>query len=127
MKRLTRSSRERVIAGVCGGVAEFFGLDVYMTRLLWILFAFMGGISIPLYLVLWWALPLDAAVVWESGGVIDVENPQEQARRRSLLGTALIVLGVFFLIDEFFPWFSLLKLWPLLIVAAGVFLIYQKH
>lgn len=42
MKTLRRSASQRMIAGVCGGIAEYFNIDPTIVRLLWALFAFTG-------------------------------------------------------------------------------------
>mgnify|MGYP000967483691 FL=1 len=56
MKKLARS-QDKIIGGVCGGVAEYFGMDVFLVRLLWVLLACFGGTGFILYLALWLLLP----------------------------------------------------------------------
>jgi phage shock protein C len=58
-KLLHRSRTERMIAGVCGGIAEYLDVDPTIVRVLWVLFAFMAGTGILLYLILWVVMPLD--------------------------------------------------------------------
>ncbi|MBP3829602.1 MAG: PspC domain-containing protein [Bacteroidaceae bacterium] len=57
-ERLTRSSYNKWIGGVCGGMADYFGWDAELLRLIWVLLtigtAFCGGI---VYLVLWLLMP----------------------------------------------------------------------
>lgn len=55
-KRLFRS-RNKVIAGVCGGVAEFFGLDASMVRLATVLLILFAGLSLWVYIILWLIVP----------------------------------------------------------------------
>ena len=50
-QRLYKSNREKMIDGVCGGVAEFFNIDPTLVCLAWILFCAMGGSGILAYLV----------------------------------------------------------------------------
>ncbi len=50
-KQLFRSDRNRVIAGVCGGLGEYFGFDPILLRLLFVIFALFGGISFIPYLL----------------------------------------------------------------------------
>jgi phage shock protein PspC (stress-responsive transcriptional regulator) len=47
-RRLYRCRENRVIAGVASGVAEFFGLDATLVRVLWFLSIFFGGVSLLL-------------------------------------------------------------------------------
>ncbi|HZX47134.1 MAG TPA: PspC domain-containing protein [Clostridia bacterium] len=42
-KKLYRSQTDKMIAGVCGGIAEYFGIDSTLVRLGWVLFTFAGG------------------------------------------------------------------------------------
>jgi phage shock protein PspC (stress-responsive transcriptional regulator) len=57
-ERLARSSYNKWIGGVCGGMADYFGWDAELLRLIWVLLtigtAFCGGI---VYLVLWLLMP----------------------------------------------------------------------
>ncbi|MBR5851494.1 MAG: PspC domain-containing protein [Bacteroidaceae bacterium] len=57
MKKLFRSSKDRVIGGVCAGVAEFFGLDVKLVRIAWLVAALFAGVGALLYLILFLILP----------------------------------------------------------------------
>jgi len=58
-KRLVRSSSQKMIAGVCGGVAQYLGWDVAIVRLLWIVLTLAGGSGILIYLILWLVMPQD--------------------------------------------------------------------
>jgi len=57
--KLYRSRRERMIAGICGGLAEHFGIDPTWVRLLFILFFFVGGSALLFYGILWLIVPLE--------------------------------------------------------------------
>ena len=52
MRRLKRSATDNKIAGVCGGIAEYFGIDSTIVRVLFAIFALSGGSGIILYIVL---------------------------------------------------------------------------
>lgn len=56
-KRLTRSSTDKKIAGVCGGLAEYFGIDSTLVRLLFVLVALLPGPGLLLYIILWIIMP----------------------------------------------------------------------
>ena len=58
-KRLTRSRTERMIAGVCGGIAEYIGIDPTLVRVIWVLITLMAGVGALLYLILWVVMPLE--------------------------------------------------------------------
>lgn len=57
MKRLYRSRENRMIAGICGGLGEYFEIDPTIVRLLWILAIFVAGGGILAYLIAWIVIP----------------------------------------------------------------------
>jgi len=57
-KKLYRSNDNRWLAGVCGGVAEYFDVDPTLIRVLFILFSFVVGGGLIVYLILWLVIPL---------------------------------------------------------------------
>lgn len=50
-KRLYHSNGSKVIAGVCGGIAEYFDMDPTLIRLGWVLFCAMGGSGVLVYII----------------------------------------------------------------------------
>lgn len=50
-KRLYKSDVNRTIAGVCGGIGEYFNIDPTLIRLAWIIFCFAGGSGILAYII----------------------------------------------------------------------------
>ena len=66
--RLYRSARERKLAGICGGMAEYLGIDPALVRVIWILAAlFSFGIVILLYLILIFVIPSEDQLPPRSG------------------------------------------------------------
>jgi phage shock protein PspC (stress-responsive transcriptional regulator) len=58
--KLWRSRRDRMLAGICGGIAEHFGWSSTRVRFAWIVLALCGGSGVLLYLLLWLVMPADA-------------------------------------------------------------------
>lgn len=56
-RHLYRSREERIIAGVCGGLADYFGLDVSKLRIALLVLILIGGLSIWVYIILWLVVP----------------------------------------------------------------------
>ena len=50
-KRLFKSHENKMIDGVCGGIAEYFDLDPTVVRLAWVLFSAFGGSGVLAYLI----------------------------------------------------------------------------
>ena len=65
-RRLTLSETDRQIAGVCGGMAEYFGVDATLVRLVWCLASiFLGAVvfGVIAYLIAWFLIPRPTSVV----------------------------------------------------------------
>ena len=56
-RHLYRSREEHIIAGVCGGLADYFGLDVSKLRVALLIMILLGGLSIWVYIILWLVVP----------------------------------------------------------------------
>jgi len=59
MKKLYRSRKDSKIAGVCGGIAEYFNVDPTIIRLLAVLTIFFGGGGVVAYIIAWLIIPLE--------------------------------------------------------------------
>jgi len=59
-KRLYRSRTDRKIAGVCGGLAAYVGIDPVIPRLLWIVFALAAGMGVLAYIICWLVVPQES-------------------------------------------------------------------
>ncbi len=55
-KKLTRSN-DRIIAGVCAGMADYFGFDKTLMRVIYLLLVLFGGVGILAYIILWILMP----------------------------------------------------------------------
>jgi len=73
-KKLYRSNDDRWLAGVCGGIAEYFNLDPTLIRVLFILFGLIVGGGLIIYLILWLVIPQAPADAVQD----PVEEPAEQ-------------------------------------------------
>ena len=116
--RLTRSTT-KVVAGVCAGLARYFGIDAALVRLAFIVFAFTAGASIAVYVVLWILMPPD------DGTMVAAMVP---ARSHDALGLLLVALGGLWLLStlgafRFIDWrFG----WPVVLIAVGVALLARR-
>ena len=59
-KRLYRSRSDRKIAGVCGGLAGYFGIDPVIPRLVWIVFVLAAGMGVLAYIICWLVVPQES-------------------------------------------------------------------
>lgn len=149
--RLYRSRSNAMLGGVAAGLADYFGLDPTLVRLVCFLSIFTAAGPF-LYIVAWIIIPPapegEASPAFERTEqirqqVIDTakdfeaqwkgeptprsaEDPEQTAgRRRQLLGWILVAIGVVVLARRFFSWIALDVVWPVIIILAGVFIIVQ--
>ena len=64
-KRLYRSGKDRILGGVCGGIAEYFNVDPVLVRLLWVLISLAWGTGILLYIIAWIIIPGNPKHKWD--------------------------------------------------------------
>ncbi|MGE5582860.1 MAG: PspC domain-containing protein [Bacillota bacterium] len=129
-KQLHRSLKDRKIAGVAGGLAEYLNVDSTMIRLLWVLAIFLGGGGILAYLIAWIIIPEEEPAVIETGSdsaeaplTETKSEPVEKQQRYSIIGLLLIVIGVVFLIRQFLPWELSRYTWPFILIIIGILLL----
>jgi len=63
-RKLYRSGKNRILAGVCGGVAEYFKIDPVLVRILWGITVFFFGLGIILYILFWIFVPRNPNHNW---------------------------------------------------------------
>jgi phage shock protein C len=126
-KRLHRSRSDRVFAGVCGGLAEYFGVDAVLLRIVAVALALSGGAGFLLYLIAWIAMPEDAPGEFGGRPPATVSAPQDEASRArsratavTVAGATLVAIGALTLLDRLLPWVDASLVWPLVVVAAAV-------
>ena len=56
-KKLYRSKKDKMIAGICGGIAEYFDVDSTLIRLLTVIFILLGGAGFVVYIIAWIIIP----------------------------------------------------------------------
>lgn len=59
VKQLLRSKSDKVVGGVCGGIAKFTNIDPTLLRLVTLFFLLFGGLSLWIYIILWIFIPSD--------------------------------------------------------------------
>ncbi len=133
-KKLRRSYKDKMIGGVAGGLGEYFVTDPLIFRILFVVLLFTGGAGFPIYLLMWIFIPKDLPRFEEQFENPIVErnanwtNTKEKSKNGSIIGgSLLIVIGLFFLLDNFFPWLDFAELWPIALVIAGLAIIKMNY
>ncbi len=65
IKRLYRSGKDKLVGGVCGGIAEYLEIDPVIVRLLWAASIVFYGTGLVLYLIAWAIIPRNPEHKWE--------------------------------------------------------------
>ncbi|HUX06789.1 MAG TPA: PspC domain-containing protein [Acidobacteriota bacterium] len=136
VKHLYRSRKDRILGGVCGGLAEYLEVDPTIVRLLWVISVFVFGFGVLLYIIALFLVPNNPKQTAPEAAQAAPEQPQQQAKPKAdwnlAVGIVLLVLGVIFLLGEFdffdyrwfrFHFFPFRLFWPLLIIGAGIFFV----
>jgi len=117
-KRLYRSVNNKMIGGVCAGLADYFAIDPVIVRLVAVVLCFADGVGFIAYIVAWMIIPAADAEQEASG---KTENSEEKSNWvKYLPGLILIAGGCYFLADQYFYWFDIGELWPLILIIVGV-------
>ncbi|HKC90114.1 MAG TPA: PspC domain-containing protein [Candidatus Limnocylindria bacterium] len=153
--RLERSATNRVIGGVCGGIAEYLAVDATLVRVVFVFTGFItAGLFILAYIVLLVLMPqpgqpapftstpppaatdttarmgVDSAATTPAAvtPVDPAVHAAEAERRRMAFGYILIALGVVFLLSNagVFRFVQWQFLWPLVIIGIGILFLVQR-
>ncbi len=142
MKRLYKSRKNKVIDGVCGGIAEYMGVDPVLVRLVAaLLIIFTGGVVVVAYILGMIIMPTQP---WEESA--DEETPQPQnapflkeagnrgATGSLIIGVVLMLFGAHFLLRNvpffhgYYGWFWNMGwhyFWPTILIAVGLLIVFQ--
>jgi phage shock protein C len=143
-KRFYRSRTEKVFAGVCGGLGEYFNIDPILVRLIFLVLIIAAGGGFLAYIILWIITPEKPIDITQFQNSSTMDNkqtsneepqgsqdkskndpfrypPRRHKERGNLIGgLVLITLGALFLADEFIPHVSFGDLWPIILVVIGI-------
>ena len=122
-KKLRRNPMNRVIGGVCSGLADFFGVDVSLMRIAFVIAFLFASFGFWLYIILWIVLP-ESQSQSQSPQSESVSVSKSESKIKSIFAGAFIILiGLLFLVNNFIPINWVWKLWPLILVAIGIVMI----
>jgi signal transduction histidine kinase len=116
---LRRRPADAMVAGVCAGIAERFGIDVLIPRVAFVALTVVGGTGIALYAVLWWLLPA------REGGR-SFRLPGGMKSVQAAAGIGLLVLSLLLVLRDWGLWFGDATVWPTVLVASGAALLWRQ-
>lgn len=140
IRGLRRSDRNRILFGVCGGLAEYFELDPIIFRVIFVALSLGSGWGILLYLLLSVIIPKANPVSPNAseemdlrkridGLVAELRDRSLSRSRNSWLGWTLVSLGIILLLDQILPrgFFNWRFLWAVVIIAMGFFILTRNQ
>lgn len=129
-KSLSRSAKNKVLFGVCGGIADYFKIHAAIIRILFSILIFIGGWGIIAYLIAAFLMPADNKIerLSENDEAFQLNN-----ETRIILSILLIVIGVYEILNAYHFWmvvsllgFSAEYYIPVLIFASGIAIIIKS-
>lgn len=111
-----------MLAGVCGGLSEYLGVDPVWVRLGTVLSTLIWGLGLILYAILWVSLPEQPD---EDGGA---ERPAMAAENpRAVGGVLLLVLGLLILLWKILSLLTFKVVVPVIFIGVGLFLLLHRR
>jgi phage shock protein C len=138
-KKLYRSSDDKILGGVAGGLAEYFDVDVVLVRLIFVLII-LSGAGILAYILAWIIIPISPDSKEVKTGTEDiketatkiasdikqnmrVDRPDKDNELIVWLGVALLVFGLIALVDKIVGYSFWSHAWPVIIILIGIIII----
>lgn len=115
-KRLYRSGRDRVLAGVAGGLGEYFDLDPVWFRIGFVVLALGGGSGVLIYLLMWLVIPQAPE------GYAAPETVRGSLTGAAVVGVVFVIVGTIALANTISPWMGQ-YVWPVVFLLGGLALV----
>jgi phage shock protein C len=143
MKRLYKSQKNKIIAGVCGGIAEYLDVDPVLIRLIAVLFFFTGGATLIAYIVGMIIIPsrppeaigdVETAQAQNAAPVVTADADARNRAGSLIIGVLMILFGVHFLLRRvpffhpYYWWFWDIGwqfFWPSILILVGLLVIFR--
>ena len=146
-RKIFRSIDDYMVAGVCGGLANYFKIDSSLVRIIFVLLALSGGCGVLIYLILWLVVPKEKGVEKEINREEKLEEFVEDVKGRAksmakeikidtkikktakinILGIVLILVGGVAIWNQIFPMrIEWNFFWPGLLILVGILALFRK-
>lgn len=129
MEKLYRSEKDKIICGVCGGLAEYFKIDSVVVRIFFILLLFSNGVGFFIYIISALLIPKRFEKKEKVEEADDIEKKEDKGNFKIFLGIVLFLIGLNIMISsifnfdifDFIDWKIILSLFLLLIGLKLIF------
>jgi phage shock protein C len=138
---LYRKSKDNMIGGVAGGLADYLNIDTTLVRILFVLMVLVGGGGLIVYIIMWIVLPSDENLTIINKKTYNMDENKNQESNQNgpfqtndprykkkddgslIAGLILIALGIIFLVIRYFPRIDFGDLWPVILIVIGIVLL----
>jgi len=142
-KKIYRSNSNRMIAGVAGGIGEYFNVDAVLIRIVFLLLSLMGGSGVFFYIFCWVIIPKQG---YDNRNQEMVRNFADEIKeratefagssksnrgnmsRRNILGIVIILFGFILLFNKIspFPFLRWDLFWLIVIILIGFYMVFKN-
>ena len=135
-KKLQRDTTNKVIGGVCSGLANYFNIDAALLRVLFVLMFLCASAGFWLYIILWIVMPAGQGIQNEASHFVSSDDTTEvleetqsdsvkspKPKGSLVAGLILIGIGAIGLLHKYIPEINWDTAWPILLILLGLFLI----
>lgn len=148
LRGLYRSETNKIIAGVCGGLGEYFNIDPTIIRIIFILITIFAGSGILIYIILWLVIPSESTQhnLSQNNVSENLKDMKKTAEKfahdigrgnkseikdkdsKAWWGFLIILLGLAFLLNNYgiFDFSETRKLWPIILIILGLSIFLRK-
>jgi phage shock protein PspC (stress-responsive transcriptional regulator) len=117
---LRRDPKDRIVAGVCAGLARHLGIDPLLVRIVFVAAATAGGVGVLLYGLAWLLIPAE-------GGVAPAARMRRgRSAAEVAIGVGLLMLSFLLAMRALGLWFSDVLVWPVVLLATGGALLWRQ-
>lgn len=127
-KKLQRDTQNKVIAGVCSGLANYFDIDVAIVRVLFAIALLCFSTGFWIYLILWIVMPV-GTMTSEASYVVSPDGSVTPPKNKGSMTAGLILIGIgaLGLLHRYVPEISWRTAWPILLILLGIVLIVPRQ
>lgn len=130
-KKLYRSEKEKILAGVCGGIAEYFSIDPTIVRIAAVLILLGTHVAAVVVYILCAIIIPKREEYNTNYNDNDMNASTEKSiisteKNRTLLGLILVCVGVVFLLKKYLMWIKMEYIWAILLIIIGIVIIFRR-
>ncbi len=137
-KRLYRPKEGRILLGVCQGLALYFDIDPALVRLIMVILTIWGGVGVILYIIGIFVIPDEETQPNDKKKGVETSDKikdkvqsvasevkqnisrQSTWKGEQIFGLVILLIGLVFLFQNFFPWFNFGHYWPIILIVIGL-------